>query len=280
VQLFYHPGSKELARKRILPMLLPMLHEAQEYREPFVGAGAIGLAVMDRHPQLPCWLNDADPAIASLWQATRDKPAELMERIWDFDNPSVDAFDLFGRHIKARVDLPETAAEIVELGFHQLAWSMMRSKGWGQGPRGGWDQRYPIIGERWSRRHVSKKVAAISQRLNTRNKITITRADFEPLIQDTSRHAALFLDPPYFGEKNLYHYEFNDHDHERLADLLRQTPHDWLMTYEDHPAAWELYEGWATIKPLYESRREHFDPASGVAKKVDTLAICNRRCAI
>src|SRR5438132_9675930 len=26
------------------------------------GAGAIGIDVMDRHPRLPCWLNDADPA--------------------------------------------------------------------------------------------------------------------------------------------------------------------------------------------------------------------------
>jgi DNA adenine methylase len=88
------------------------------------------------------------------------------------------------------------------------------------------------------------------------------------MIEDTSRHAVLFLDPPYFGDKNLYRYDFDGDDHERLADLLRQTPHDWLMTYEDHPAVWELYEGWATIRPLYQSRR------------IDTLAIGNRRGAV
>jgi hypothetical protein len=80
---------------------------------------------------------------------------------------------------------------MVELGFHQLAWSMMRALGWCQGPRGGWDQRYPIIGARWNRRHVSNKVAAISQRLGGGAKTKITCGDFEPLIEDTSRHALL-----------------------------------------------------------------------------------------
>ena len=69
-------------------------------------------------------------------------------------------------------------------------------------------------------------------------------------------------------------------DHERLADLLRQTTHDWLLTYQDHPAVWELYEGWATIEPLYKSRLVHFNPETRLAEKVVTLAISNRRDTI
>jgi hypothetical protein len=65
--------------------------------------------------------------------------------------------------------------------------------------------------------------------------------------------------------QETHRHNFNLDDHERLADLLRQTPHDWLLSYEDHPAVWELCEGWATIKPLYKSRR------------IDTLAISNGR---
>ena len=270
MQLFYHPGSKELARKHILPILLPMLHKAQEYREPFLGAGAIGIAVMDRHPRLPCWLNDADPAIVALWEATRDNPTELIERIGNF-RPTVPAFDLFKRHIDARAELPETAAEIVEFGFHQLAVSMMRWSGCGGGPRGGYDQHQPRIGERWSKKRISGKVGAISQRLTNAR---ITNIDFGPLIEDTSRHAVRFIDPPYF-DKKLYRYGFDGH--ERLAHLLKQTPHDWLLTYQDDSEVWELYEGWASIKHLYESRLVHFDPETRAAEKVDTLAISNLR---
>jgi DNA adenine methylase len=226
-------------------------------------AGTIGLDVMDRHPRLPCWLNDADPAIAALWEATRTHRTELIERVRDFE-PKVAAFDLFQRHIYARAELPETAAEMVEFAFHQLAVSMTRWSGCGGGPRGGYDQHHPRIGERWSKKRITGKVGAISLRLKNAR---ITNIDFAPLIEDTSRHSVLFIDPPYF-DKKLYRYDFNLDDHERLADLLRQTPHDWLLTYEDHPAVWELYEGWATIKPLYKSRW------------IDTLAISNRLGAI
>ena len=102
-----------------------------------MGAGAIGIDVMDRHPRLPCWLNDADPAIAALWEATRTNRNELIERVRDFE-PKVAAFDLFQRHINARAELPETAAEIVEFGFHQLAVSMTRWSGCGGGLRVGY----------------------------------------------------------------------------------------------------------------------------------------------
>lgn len=225
-----------------------MLHKAQEYREPFLGAGAIGLDVINRHPRLPCWLNDADPAIVGVWEATRAHHTELIERVKNFE-PNVAAFDLFQRHIHARAELPKTAAEIVELGLHQLAVSILRWSGCGGGPRGGYDQHFPRIGERWSKKRITGKVGAISQRLKNAR---VTNIDFAPLIEDTSRHAVLSLDPPYKGR--VYRYDMDDCDHERLAGLLRQTPHDWLMTYEDHPAVWEPYEGRVTIEPVYKSR--------------------------
>jgi site-specific DNA-adenine methylase len=277
--LFYHPGSKFAAAHHILPILAPMLDGADEYRELFVGAGSIAVAVMGLYPQISVWINDGDPAIASLWAATRNTPTRVCQQVLDFHQPSVAAFDLFGRLIKARTEVPKDADARARLGFYQLAWSMMRSGGWGQGPRGGWDQHDPIIGERWSQQYIARKVGTISDRFGGRAKTKITCCDFEPLITDTSRRAVLFLDPPYFGDKNLYRYDFADDDHERLARLLKETPHDWLLIYEEHEAVWELYEGWATIRPLYKARRVHSNPETRKAEKVDTLVISNRRGA-
>jgi len=67
----------------------------------------------------------------------------------------------------------------------------------------------------------------------------------------------LFIDPPYF-DKNLYRYDFDDDDHERLARLLKETPPTRITRQSG-----SLYEGWATIRPLYKSRG------------IDTLAISN-----
>lgn len=295
--LFYHPGSKFVAAHHILPILAPMLDGADEYRELFIGAGSIAVAVMGLHSQIPVWLNDGDPAIASLWAATRNTPRRVCQQVLDFYKPTVAAFDLFGRLIEARTEVPKDADARARLGFYYLAWSQMRSLGWGQGPRGGWDQRVPVIGERWSQQYIARKVSTISDRLGGRAETKITCCDFEPLITDTSRRAVLFLDPPYFDKGSLYRYDMDEDDHYRLARhhqkidttpragsrsnsvlasaaggrrarLLRWTPHDWLLTYEDHPIVRELYDpSWATIRPLYEGRRCHVNPMVRKAEK-------------
>jgi DNA adenine methylase len=275
--LFYHPGSKFVAAAHhILPILAPTLDDADEYREPFVGAGPIAVAVMGLYPQISVWINDGDPAIASLWAATRNTPTRVCQQVLDFHKPSVAAFDLFGRLIEARTEAPKDADARARLGFYYLAWSQMRSRGWGQGPRGGWDQRIPVIGERWSQRYIARKVGTISDRFGGRAKTKITCCDFEPLITDTSRRAVLFLDPPYFDKGSLYRRDIHEDDHYRLARLLKQTLHSWVLTYEDHPMVRELYGDWANVRPLYEGRRYYVNPKTPKATKRMELAITKR----
>jgi DNA adenine methylase len=255
-----------------------MLDGAEEYREPFVGAGSIAVAVAGLYPRISVWLNDGDPAIASLWTATRNVHTKVSKQVLDFLKPSVAAFDLFGRLIEARAEMPRDADARARLGFYYLAWSHMRARGWGQGPRGGWDQRIPLIGERWNPQYISDKLTAISDRLGGADRTKITCCDFEPLITDTSRRATLFLDPPYFGKGSLYRYDMDEDDHYRLARLLRSTSHNWLLTYEDHPMVRELYDPcWASIRPLYEGRRCYANPMARKVEKKMTLAITNRR---
>jgi site-specific DNA-adenine methylase len=74
----------------------------------------------------------------------------------------------------------------------------------------------------------------------------ITAGDFEPLILDTSKRACLFLDPPYW-DCPWFDYDFSHADHRRLARLLQQTDHAWLLTQRDHPAVRQRYE-WAHIR--------------------------------
>jgi DNA adenine methylase len=241
-QLFYHMGSKHLLCKKILPLLLPLLHDVEEYREPFIGAGAIGLSVMARRPRMACWLNDIDPAIISLWEATRLYPDELIRLVREF-SPDVAAFRASKAHIWARDAVPPNPAELIELGFHQLAVATMRWSGHGGSPRGGYSQREPRIGERWLIRNLSNKIRMISRRLKNSR---ITAGDFAPLILDTSKLACLFLDPPYW-DCPWFDYDFSHADHRRLARLLKQTDHAWLLTYRDHPAVRQLYE-WAHLR--------------------------------
>jgi hypothetical protein len=140
----------------------------------------------------------------------------------------------------------------------------MRWAGHGGGPRGGYRQRYPRIGERWSRDWLIDKLTLICERLNAAD-TRITGADFAALIEDTSRRAVMFLDPPYFESGSNYRYGFGQADHRRLAALLRQTPHPWVLTYHDCPEVRRLY-AWATIGGVYAETLVFHQP--GVSERL------------
>jgi DNA adenine methylase len=248
MQLFYQFGSKHLARARIMPFLLPLLKSADAYREPFIGAGAIALSTMSRYPRMPCWINDRDPAIAALWRSVKEFSDELIRRVREFHS-NVSDFRAFSAALYAIDTLPESQAATIELGFQQLTVAIMRWSGHGGSPRGGYGQRYPRIGERWSTDWLSDKLRLICERLVAAD-ARITDLDFAALIEDTSRRAVIFVDPPYFGSGSNYRYNIKPAAHLRLAALLRKTPHPWVLTYHDCPEVRRLYV-WATIAAFY-----------------------------
>lgn len=55
----------------------------------------------------------------------------------------------------------------------------------------------------------------------------------------------IFEDPPYVSDKlQFYKHKFVEQDHRDLSELNHQSPHQILMTNEDHPLNWELYADW------------------------------------
>ncbi len=68
--------------------------------------------------------------------------------------------------------------------------------------------------------------------------------DFIALIQSYDRPWTIFYcDPPYLDAENMYIAKFEKEDHEKLAGLLRIIKGRFILTYNDHPDIWRLYEG-------------------------------------
>jgi site-specific DNA-adenine methylase len=157
MKLLFYPGSKNMKLRKILPHLSPLLKGVEEYREPFVGSGVIGLSVMARFPQLCYWLNDRDPAMACLWYAARHHGRELAKLVETF-TPSVDAFRDFKAELDRIVRPPDPPQEIIEIGFRKLALHQMSHSGFGKGVRGGLRQEtLEKITARWSPEVIAKK---------------------------------------------------------------------------------------------------------------------------
>jgi DNA adenine methylase len=249
MDLLYWFGGKRPLRSQIIPFLTPFIEDVTEYREQFGGSAAIALPLMSRYPRQNYWINDRDPAIACLWFAVKHYPDELVELVQSF-RPNVTDFRKFKAKIAVTFCPPVEQNQIVELAFCILAVQYVCWSGWGGGVRGGYDQRYDRIGERWSPELTIRKIRFLHRRLN-RVETRITAFDFGRLVEETEERALLYCDPPYIRAPSQYRYGFSPADHERLAEILRQTPHHWVLSYGDHPEIHRMYR-WARIERITE----------------------------
>jgi DNA adenine methylase len=81
--------------------------------------------------------------------------------------------------------------------------------------------------------------------------IKITNLDYSQILNMDGNDVFIFLDPPYFkAEKSkLYGKRGNLHtgfDHLRFAEILKECPHQWLITYDDSPEIRDNFH-WANI---------------------------------
>lgn len=72
---------------------------------------------------------------------------------------------------------------------------------------------------------------------------------------DDAPGCAIYADPPYIEEGDVYEHKFTacggmfGDDHQRLADALRAKKHArCVVSYYDHPRLKELYPGWTIVK--------------------------------
>ena len=284
---FRYPGGKSKIRKRLCEKLnLISPPSTFEYREPFFGGGSVGinfLSTVTKKPDL--WLNDKDPGISSLWSAVINYPEELKERVCRFQ-PSIEHYNSFKNTLIENNAKTDSKESIVENGFQKLAVHQTSYSGLGTksgGPLGGKLQKSKYkIDCRWSPKYLCKKIDKLS---NAFSSVKIrengcTNYDFEKLISEPGS-AVLYLDPPYFEKGgSLYQFSFEESDHERFANLLKNTDHPFVLSYDDCDAIRDLY-GWAQIETVHVNYTitATKDKASGknISQRKPELIILPRR---
>jgi DNA adenine methylase len=244
---FPYPGGKG----KLAPHIISAInrHEFTEYREPFVGGGAIGIHyATESHAD--CWLNDKDIGIYSLWKAVAEHHHDLTRKVREFV-PSVVAFDnlkkFFGNII--------TTDDPVEIGFNKLAIHKLSFSGLGERGcvKGGKGQSKCQVGMFWSPDQIIEKIQYVHDCFAWRQPF-ISHTDYSEVIKsganDAESNVMLYLDPPYYAQGSAcYRHYFYDADHVRLSNLLKSTKHEWVLSYDDHWRIRDLYD-WADIEVL------------------------------
>lgn len=255
-----YPGSKAKIAKDIIGQMPDGVYRTMfnydgsrsryreiEYREPFFGAGAIGLHVL---PQLPegtaVWLNDKDWWLHCMWKSIQDYPRALIKMIVEFI-PSPDAFYRFKQEDGAK-DIHPVVAGFQKIALHQTSFSGLGARA--GGPLGGRKQTSEYnVQCRWKPELLEKAVwnwHHLFRRLSVR----ITCRDFEVILQEAPESCVIYLDPPYYVQGGaLYKHAMTHDDHVRLATRLRACRARWTLSYDDCPTIRALYQ-WAHIRTV------------------------------
>jgi DNA adenine methylase len=220
---------------------------------------------------------DADPAISAFWNAVISAPSFLCRMVEEFE-PSVEAFFRFKELLTSdemRTLTFDSSWRFVEVGFAKLALHQISYSGLGTmsgGPLGGVNQESEYkIDCRWNPDNIKKNIKEAHKVLSS---VDVYRGDcmeidfscaidlqkelrdwkemgVEPEYEIEELDSRFFyLDPPYYEKGGeLYQYSFNEEDHKRLMNMLKETKHPWLLSYDSAEEIRELYD-WACISEL------------------------------
>lgn len=180
------------------------------------------------------WLNDVDPYIYSFFKVVKESPIQFCQYIQSRGTPTVSKW----------IELKESNIEnesLIERAYKLLFFNRSNYSGiFTSNPLGGLKQESEWkIDCRWNENLICKRIIEASTKLEYAE---ITNIDFQTMITTPGENVLLMLDPPYYEKGHqLYPFSMQKEDHERLAELLRNTDHKFLLTIDDCTEVREIY---------------------------------------
>lgn len=233
-----YPGGKQKAIDQIAAMLP---HSVREYREPMVGGGSVFFHVRSLNLAREYWINDKFRELVSFWRAVQNEGqcAALVKDLHDlrsnFESPEkIKEYFLRARE-EVCTDDPYREA-LLFFFFNRVTFS-------GTTRAGGFSSAAS------TRRFTESAIERLKPMTKALDGVRITNLDFAEVIDAPGDDVFLFIDPPYYTATKLYGRNGSLHsfDHDRLAKLLKRTPHKFLITYDDCRDIRDLYK-WANVR--------------------------------
>jgi DNA adenine methylase len=216
-------------KTRLLPALLPYVPDRfRRYHEPFLGGGAMLLAVHKRG-RLGAWASDLNEELVNCWKVAIEEPDALHARLLSF--AALDSKDYYyevrGRRFSDPID---RAAHFMYL--NRTSWNgLYRVNRWGEFnvPWGARDFSVPTI------ESLTNFAAELGD-------VRIRCIDFRQAMSGAREDDFVYVDPPYLRISDTSKFNgytqkrFRDADLEDLADELRKLTArgvHWLLSNRD-----------------------------------------------
>lgn len=224
-----YPGGKFYALKHIMPYITCVEHD--EYREPFLGGGAVFFAKKKSPINV---LNDLESDLMDFYKFIVD-PQNMEQLISLLDNEIATR----ERHTQVKNMIPTTLLEAVFKTYYLNRTSYC---GIINVPAWGYAEGKSSPPQNWGAflRKAAPKLCGAEMFSDDYSNILEMPAKGKKVL--------MYLDPPYYhaDQKRAYTKPFTINDHIRLAHDLQQTPFQFCLSYDDCPEIRELYN-WANI---------------------------------
>lgn len=228
-----YPGGKFYALPYIMPYIQCVPHD--EYREPFLGGGAVFFAKEKAPINI---LNDLEWDIIKVFQfIQKSNNAEELINLFSTEIATKE------RHAEIKEFIPSTELESV---FKTYYLNRTSYSGIIHIPAWGYAEGKSSPPQNWGRfiRSASKKLEGVQ----------ILCEDYSQILSlpQKGENVLMYLDPPYFhaDTKRAYTKPFTIDDHYRLANDLEKTKYKFCLSYDDCQEIRNLYR-WANI---YEAK--------------------------
>jgi DNA adenine methylase len=223
---FRWAGAKNKLLPAISGYLDPLLNNATEYCEPFIGGGSVTLYVAQKYPNIQLYINDKDEWISSFWSVILDfsKLTDLLQLMQT--QPTVELF------YKLRVEAPTSDVDKAyrAIFFNRCSFSGIVDRR--TGPIGGAEQKSKYTVDcRYNFKKLKEKILQCHELLKNRTIIyNKSFVDFEPL---TKTNMSCYCDPPYFYKSDHLYYEKMNVDKHFLLSYVLNRRKNWILSYDD-----------------------------------------------
>ncbi len=219
-----YPGGKS----RVVSKLVDFLPEnISEYREPMVGGGSLFIYIRQIFPDIKVSINDLNRNVYCFWKVAKENNSELVEEIKRIKKNNKNGKKLF-ENLKSQIENDQISDFERAVNFfilNRISFSGLTTSG-------GFSK------DAFKKRFTMSSIERLSDLELILQNVGISYGDYSNLLNSRKEDVIIYLDPPYFKNKNSKLYGKNgdlhlNFDHDKFYEDIVTCKHNLLISYDN-----------------------------------------------
>jgi DNA adenine methylase len=240
-----YPGGKRKLANYFMEIFKKNYLLDGDYVESYAGGASIALSLLFGEYVRNIWINDLDKSVHAFWYSVLNDTENLCRLIRNTP-VNLDGW----KHCKGIQS--DMNGSLLDLGFSAFYLNRTNHSGiisggviGGKNQTGKWK-----IDARYNKTNLISRIEKIAR---YRHRIHLYNQDAPDFIQTITPHLTertlLYFDPPYFvkGQQLLYKSYYQKEDHQAVAQMIRNLPFRWIVSYDDAAEIRSLYQDFRSI---------------------------------